>query len=250
MKRKGFSYAQLWLLSVFLLSSMHTNAQDRHLDTLYLNQPAFTSSNDVLSITGEGSFTKSNSKTGIIDDVMLYPDWHQGFVNFKNGEQLSNVELKFNLLKNELYFNNNNKLNLFADTVTSFTIFDTSSNRVAVARFSNGYPHLGQRGDKTFYLVLTSGPQVHLLKYISKKKQDVYEYSGPSKTVYSFTQELLVYDVKNNSLKAIKNNLASIQKALPQYTAVIQQSLKDKDSKHLSDEEIMQVIKQINDSQH
>ena len=99
MKRNGFLYAQLWLLSVFILFCLNTNAQDRHLDSLYLYQPAFTSSSDVLSITGEGGFIKDNNKTGIIDDIMLYPDWHHGFVNFKNGEQLRDVALKFNLLK-------------------------------------------------------------------------------------------------------------------------------------------------------
>jgi hypothetical protein len=247
MKRINFFYGQLSLLTAIFLYSIPVNAQDRHLDTLYLYQPAFTSSNDVYNITGEGGFTKNNNKAGIIDDILLYPDWHQGIVNFKNGKQLYEVELKFNLLKNELYFNNNNKLNRFADTVISFTIFDTSNNHIAVARFNNGYPHLGQRGENTYYLQLTSGPQVHLLKYISKQKQDIYEYSGPSKTVYNFTQVLLVYDVKNNSLKAIKNSEASIQKALPQYSAVIQQSCKDKGSKNLTDEEIMEVIKNIND---
>src|SRR4051812_9512966 len=144
MNRSNFSYAQLCLLIAILLYFTSANAQDRHLDTLYLYQPAFTSSNDVYNITGEGGFAKDNNKTGLIEEILLYPDWHQGFVNFKNGKQLRDVELKFNLLKNELYFNNNNKLNRFADTVTSFTIFDTSNNHVAVARFSNGYPHLGQ----------------------------------------------------------------------------------------------------------
>src|SRR5690242_3282251 len=105
------------LCLVILLSSLQVSAQDRHLDTLYSYQPALMSSNDVLNITGEGSFIHNNTKSPLSDDVLLYPNWLKGVVNFSNGTQAIDMELKFNLVKNELYFNNGGKLNYFADTV-------------------------------------------------------------------------------------------------------------------------------------
>jgi len=100
------------LFLVMLLASLQANAQDRHLDTLYSYQPALTSSDDVLSITGEGSFIRNNNKSPISEDALLYPNWLKGVVNFSNGTQTRDIELKFNLVKNELYFNNGGKLNL------------------------------------------------------------------------------------------------------------------------------------------
>lgn len=239
------------LLMVFMLLCFVVNAQDRHLDTLYSFQPALMTNDldNVTNLTGGGSFIRNNPKAAVTDEVMLYPGWQQGIVNFKNGKQLSNVELKFNLLKNEVYFNNNGRLNLFVDTVKSFSIFDTSNHLLKVATFSNGYPRLGTLKNNTYYLVLTSGARVHLLKYIYKRKQDIYEYSAPTKTVYTIAEELLVYDVKNNVLKSIKNNAASLEKALPDYTATIQQQLKEKSGKSLTDEEILDVMKSINNAQ-
>jgi len=236
------------LFIVMLSASVQVNAQDRHLDTLYSYQPALMSSDDVLSLTGEGSFIHSNTKTPLSDDILLYPNWLKGVVNFNNGKQAADIELKFNLVKNELYFNNGGKLNYFADTVTSFSIYDTSGQMRKIASFCNGYPAFGQQTSKTYYLVLTSGARAHLLKYVSKKKQEIYQYSAPAKTEYVFREDMLVYDVKNNILKPVKNNAASLIKALPAYTAVIQQSLKDKNAKNLSDEEILNTIRQVNDA--
>ena len=243
------STLQMLLTVVIALLSFNASAQDRHLDTLYSYQPALMTTDDIASLTGGGSYISNNPKAAVTDDVMLYPYWQQGVVNFTNGKQARNMELKFNLLKNELYFNNSGKLNLFADTVQSFSIFDTANQTLKVANFSNGYPRLGQLINKTYYLVLTTGSRVHLLKYIYKKKQDIYEYSAPAKIVYPITEEMLVYDVKNNTLKYIKNNLASLQKALPEYAAALQQSLKDKNDKKLSDQEILDAVRAINNLQ-
>jgi len=118
-----------------------------------------------------------------------------------------------------------------------------------IASFCNGYPALGQQTNKTYYLVLTSGSSVHLLRYIAKKKQEIYQYSAPAKTEYVLWEDMLVYDVKNGTLKPVKNNAASLIKALPAYAAIIQQSLKDKNAKNLTDAEILNVIRQVNNIQ-
>ena len=229
------------LLHAIFFSSQNAYAQDRSLTNLEPFQPQFLSFDAVLNLTG----TMVN-KNGVDENGLLYPYWSKGIVNFNNGKQLRDVELQFNLVKNELYFKNNNRPNRFADSVKTFFIVDTANGVSRVATFNNGYPGWGEQTGNTYYLVLTSGPSLHLLKYIVKKKREVYEYGSAAKTVYDLEEEMVIYDVNNNSIKKIKNTAASLTKALPGYAATIQQSLKDNQSKHLSLGQIMEIIRQIN----
>jgi len=66
--------------------------------------------------------------------------------------------------------------------------------------------------------------------------------------VYNIYEKRLVYDVKNGRLKTINNNAASLEKALPQYTNTIQASLKDKAGNNLTDEEILTIVRAINNT--
>ncbi|HET9429592.1 MAG TPA: hypothetical protein VFO70_00385, partial [Chitinophagaceae bacterium] len=240
MKCKTTFHTLLLLHAIFFLS-INVNAQDRSLTNLEPFQPQFLSFDAVLNLTG----TMVN-KNGVDENGLLYPYWSKGIVNFNNGKQLREVELQFNLVKNELYFNNNNRPNRFADSVKTFFIVDTSNGVSRVATFNNGYPGWGEQTRNTYYLVLTSGPSLHLLKYIVKKKREVYEYGSASKTVYDLEEEMVVYDVKNNSIKRIRNTTASLTKALPDHAAIIQQFLKDRKGKQLTDAEIMEITRQIN----
>ncbi|HLK30805.1 MAG TPA: hypothetical protein VKT28_19665 [Puia sp.] len=244
MKNKTYSFGRCILTIVIIFLSIESYSQDQSLKNIEAVQPAFTSSSDLQYLMGERIY---NNKAGTDANVLLYPNWQRGVVNFSNGKQLSDVELEFNLARNELYFKNNDRPNLFADPVKSFYIIDTSNGVSKIAFFSNGYPNLDHRTNKAFYLVLNSGAALHLLKYVSVKKEEQYEYGSASKTVYDLSEDLIVYDVKSNSLKAIKNNISSLIKALPAYTSVIQKSLAGKKS-YLTDSEILAIVQQVNNA--
>jgi hypothetical protein len=234
------------LLAIFSFTGK-LYSQNHTLTNLDPYQLAFTSSDAVLSLTGNRIF--SNGKPVVDENALLYPGWQKGVVNFNNGKQLRDVDLEFNLFTNELYFNNNNRPNLFKDSVKSFFIIDTLSGLSRIAAFGNGYPNLKLQTAKTYYLLLTTGIHAHLLKYVTKKMREYYDYGSAMKLVYEIDEELLIYDVKKNTLNPVKDNIASIRKALPGYETLIQQLPVDKKSKHLSDAEIMDVIKQVNNSQ-
>lgn len=224
----------------FCIAQTSTNHSITNIDP---NQQAFNSSDGVFNITGT---RVGNKNSPVENDALLYADWMKGIVNFKNGKQFKDAQLKFNLVKNELYFNNSNNVpNLFAEPVNSFYIIDSLNGVARIAFFRNGYPPFGERNDKTFFLVMNSGPSVHLLRLISKKIRESYEYGSAGKAVYEIKEELFVYDVKANTLQSVKNNIGSLTKALPNYTNTIQQTLKDK-GKRLSDEEIIEAIREVN----
>ncbi|MCC6288545.1 MAG: hypothetical protein IT249_11740 [Chitinophagaceae bacterium] len=248
MKKSPFPGKQLFIVlfitfSVYAICAAQTST-NHTITNLDPNQQAFNSSEGVFSLTGT---RVGNNKPPIENDALLYTDWMKGIVNFKNGKQFKDAQLKFNLVKNELYFNNNNKPNLFADAVSSFYIIDSVGGVARIAFFKNGYPALGEKNEQTFYLVMTAGPVVELLRLISKKSRETYEYGSSGKAVYEITEELLLYDVKANTLKFVKNNAASLSKAMPAYATVIQEALKTR-SKHLSDEEMIEAVRQINNT--
>jgi hypothetical protein len=231
------------ILPFFAISVCTAQTSTNHsITNIDPNQQAFNSSEGVFNLTGT---RVGNKNSPVENDALLYADWMKGIVNFKNGKQFKDAQLKFNLVKNELYFNNNNKPNLFAESVNSFYIIDSLNGVARIAFFKNGYPAFGERNDQTFYLVMNSGPSVHLLRLISKKIRESYEYGSAGKAIYEIKEELFVYDVKANTLQYIKDNVPSLVKALPAYTTVIQDALKGK-SKHLPDVEIIATVSSIN----
>lgn len=232
------------ILSFFAISVCTAQTSTNHsITNIDPNQQAFNSSEGVFNLTGT---RVGNKNSPVENDALLYADWMKGIVNFKNGKQFKDAQLKFNLVKNELYFNNSNNVpNLFAEAVNSFYIIDSLDGVARIAFFRNGYPPFGERNDKTFYLIMNSGPSVHLLRLISKKIRESYEYGSAGKAVYEIKEELFVYDVKANTLRFVKNNIGSLTKALPDYANIIQQALKDK-GKRLSDEEIIEAMRSIN----
>lgn len=232
------------LIIATLLFSIKTYSQNRSINNIDPNQSAFTSPDPVFTINGNLINKSNNSK--IDENALLYPCWQKGLVYFNNGKQLRDVELELNLVKNELYFKNNNVPNLFVDTVTSFFIIDKLNGSDKIVAFRNGYPNFQSQTNNTFYQILASGKRLHLLKYLQKKKREAYDYSYAK---YEMTEELFVYDAKNNSIKVIKNNIASINNALPEYAIVRQNMFKNKNGKHLTDEEITVIINQINEIQ-
>ncbi|MEO5891755.1 MAG: hypothetical protein ABIQ31_16020 [Ferruginibacter sp.] len=239
--------SRLFILAIAFFSFSSTSyCQDQSITNPDPNQLAFTNAANVFTLTG--TLIDPNSKYRIDEHALLYPYWLKGVVNFSNGKQLRNIDLAFNMISNELYFKNNNRPNLFADTVRSFFIIDTLNGASDVTTFSNGYPDLGLLTDKSYYQVITLGPVAHLLKYVSKKKRESYQYGSASKIVYDVTEKLFVYNVKNKSLQPIKNTTASISRALPMYANVLQQSIGNKNEKHLTEEEIATAIRQVNDS--
>ena len=231
---------------IFLFTTTVYTQPDKTVVDADPYQLNFTSSQDNDPFFS-GHIISPNSKSNIDVNTLLYPDWLSGIVNFKNGKQFRDAEIKFDLLWNRLYFKRNNTTNIFEDEVSSFYFIDSFGGINKLAGFRNGYPDFGLQTVKTFYLVLASGPRVHLLKYLRTNKGDMYKYSSAVAPTYRIAEDLFIYNVKDKSLHLISNtSVKSIEKVLYNYAPGIMQGLYMKKKKHLTIQEIGDLINQIN----
>ncbi len=242
MKKYVFSPKQTFLLLIFFILFVKGFAQqDTHMTGL--DQDHFNSTQAIYSLTANR--LPSGDKLG--ESFLFNANWVSGVVYFKSGKQYNDGKLQFDIYKNELHFNNNGEANVFAEPVLRFTLVDTTKGAAGLAVFRCTYPATGMKSEKTFYQVLATGPNVHLVKYLSEKSEDIYQYSMASKTVYSVKEDWYVYDVKNNKLQWINKSASSIEKALPIYAARIEELLKGKNGKRLGDDEIVILTNKLNE---
>jgi hypothetical protein len=177
---------------------------------------------------------------------LLNLDWGKGTVYFKDGTVAQNVELKFNLEKNELYFNRDGELFLFNDPVMSFRMIYTSSARKKEVHFRSGYPLNGRLQKETFYEVLEDGAKFQLLAYRSSYLADSYQYGGQAKKVFKENEELFVYDVAFGKMIKMKRTEASLIEALPDLKDKISSAIRDNRLKLKSNEDFAKIFTELN----
>lgn len=177
---------------------------------------------------------------------LLNLDWGKGTVYFKDGSVAQNVDLKFNLEKNELYFNREGEMFLFNDPVMSFRMsYSTSSGKKEV-HFRSGYPLNGRLIKETFYEVLEDGAKFQLLAYRSSYLADSYQYGGQAKKAFKENEELYVFDVAFGKMTKIKRTEVSLFEALPDLKDKISNSIRSNKLKLKTNEDLKKIFAELN----
>jgi hypothetical protein len=177
---------------------------------------------------------------------LLNLDWGKGTVYFKDGSVAQNVELKFNLEKNELYFNRDGELFLFNDPVMSFRMTYSSSAGKKEVHFRSGYPLNGRLNKETFYEVLEDGAKFQFLVYRSTYLADSYQYGGQAKKAFKEIEELYVFDVAFGKMIKIKRTEASLVEALPDLKDKISSAIRNNRLKLKSNEDFAKIFTELN----
>lgn len=177
---------------------------------------------------------------------LLNQDWGKGTVYFKDGSIAQNVDLKFNLEKNELYFNRDGEMFVFNDPILSFRMKYSSSTGLREVHFRSGYPVNGRLLKETFYEVLEDGAKFHFVSYRFSYLADSYRYGGQSKKAFTENEELYIYDVAFGRMLKIKRNESSITDALPEYKDKITSTIRDNKLKLKSNEDVKKIIAELN----
>jgi hypothetical protein len=92
---------------------------------------------------------------------------------------------------------------------------------------------------------MNEGKKLDLLKFLSKKKEERYEYNQPFKLVYTDESEWYFYHKLNSQVFLIKNSLIDIEKKLPGNWAELTAGFQPKNKKHLSEEEMLQLFRML-----
>jgi len=177
---------------------------------------------------------------------LLNQDWGKGTVYFKDGAVAQNLDLKFNLEKNELYFNREGEMFLFNDPIMSFRMNYSSGSGKKEVHFRSGYPVNGRLLKETFYEVLEDGAKFQFVAYRFTYLADSYRYGGQSKKVFTENEELYVYDVAFGKMIKIKRSESSLVEGLPDYKDKIVAVIRDNKLKLKTNEDVKKVIAELN----
>ena len=177
---------------------------------------------------------------------LLNQDWGKGTVYFKDGAVAQNIDLKFNLEKNELYFNRDGEMFVFNDPILSFRMTYSSSTGKKEVHFRSGYPANGRLLKETFYEVLEDGAKFQFVAYRFTYLADSYRYGGQSKKVFTENEELYIYDVAFGKISKIKKSESSLVEALPDLKEKITSIIRDQKLKLKSNDDIKKIIAELN----
>ncbi len=206
-----------------------------------------SSANKVLDESYDLSGKKfaSNPNSGVEGSQMLNENWATGVVQLTRGKIFSDALFQFNLVSQQLFIKKDTTVFAFTEQVLAFTLNYQLKGVNRTVVFKNNYPPIEKQTNASFYQVLMEGKKLDLLKFQYKKAEERYEYNQPIKLVYQDMFDWYVFDRIHFRMIQIDNKLMGIQKILPDTSGKIYNSLQPKNKKHLSEEEMLQLFKQL-----
>ncbi|HEX5654188.1 MAG TPA: hypothetical protein VFX58_14000, partial [Chitinophagaceae bacterium] len=167
-------------------------------------------------------------------------EYRQGSVELGQGRIVNNVPLKFNTFNNAMMVIKDGKeLKLEFFELASFDENDYDGQKKHYV-FKAGYPEIDGHNENAIYQVLSMGPRVHLLKFISQKVEDVPTLGDYSRREIVTTEQFYVYvpggEIKK--IKSLKSGKQSLQEALPALSAKIDEISVQKKLKLRSESDI------------
>ncbi len=171
-----------------------------------------------------GTAVRLTDFTDVKGSPYFYNDWLKGDVTISNNSIHQNMDLRYNLVNDQLYFKSGNGSVLtFADPVKQFTI-NSPVESMQVLTFRNGYQNIPGTTSTSFLEVLTEG-KTQLLKKLSKKIQTENVYPNTSTNKF-FTETKTYYIFKDGKGILIRPDKKSIIFALPNKQAELEAYIK------------------------
>jgi hypothetical protein len=193
-----------------------------------------------------GNKVKISDHTLLEGNSILNNKWATGAVVLNNGKQTTNMQLKFDVKENALYFKNDDHVYAFANVVRACIMTYEENDKKIIVLMRSGYPD--DKGDSTnvLYQVVAEGPNVQFLKLLKSTVDEQYSYGSAAKETYGVKEENYVYFIHTKQLVKFKENEKSVKSALSDYASQVQKYLTDKNVKLNSDEQIVDLIDTLN----
>ncbi len=200
MKRNN--YAAKFLLTGFLFATgLMVQAQDASIEDLQVKPMRLPA----LAEVGGSPFMTN--------------DYQTASVTLAENKSVSNVPVKFNIYSNAIMVQKNGE-DLRLESFVYVSYDENVNGQVKHVMFGQGYPEIDNHNDKSVYQVLSKGPKVHLLKYISQKVEDAPTLGDYSRRELVTVQQLYIY-TPGGEIKRIKASKQSVVEALPALSARI-----------------------------
>lgn len=186
--------------------------------------------------------TDASNGQSVEGSAYLYDDWRGGIVNTAADKSYRNINIRYNLLEDEVYFEaGEGAPSVFAQPVKEFVIPNKAGG---THLFRNGFNIIGKYDRNTFFEVLAEGKLI-LLKKITKRMTDSREY-GSAVTNYQWVDvvEYFIYQ-DEVMVKVKKGSKAFFETLLPNQPAV-SLFISEQKTSLKSEAEIIGVINYIN----
>jgi hypothetical protein len=140
------------------------------------------------------------SYTDVTGTPYLYDSWTKGSVELENGAVYRDIELKFSVFKDELFFKNTNDETMMAFVlpVKSFLL----ERGVQKDLYRNSFPDIDDFNQKTYYQVLFDG-NIKLLFKAYKSLLEIKPYNSAT-TEKKFSDNSNYYLFIDGTIKRIK----------------------------------------------
>ena len=199
----------------------------------YLFSAASAQTNPIILTGLNGTPITETKYTNIEGDPYLYNSWKFGDVKFKDGSIFKNIQLKYNLISDELVFKGEDGQEmLFLQPVAEFTLFPSGES------FINGFKGSKNFTEKTYLQQLNYGKTI-VYKRTIKNIVERREYNSATSTQTFVQNVLYFYSTKDIALALFKKEkksllvlLADKQKEVEAY--ISSNNLNVKDDKDLA----------------
>jgi hypothetical protein len=175
----------------------------------------------------EGGYTEIEGSP-YLNDV-----WSRGSVKAKNnGKTYELAKMRYDLYKDELEYEENQKPYRFSKEITEFSTND--------GVFRSGFPAIEPMTDRNFYQVLYDG-NVKLLKRTTVRIQTEKLYSSATQTK-RFIKDDALYLFKNGTMTRLKKDKKALLEALGDKQAELETFIKEEKLKLSKEEDILRVV--------
>jgi hypothetical protein len=175
----------------------------------------------------------------------LTSDYQVATIELADKRLVKNIPVKFNIFNNAVMVSKDGqdmKLELF-ETVT-YTITGNDGNPRTVT-LKQGYPEIDNHNDRAVYQVLSMGPKVHLLKFMTQKIEDVNTLGDYSRREIVTSNQLYVY-TPGGEIKKISTNKKSLVEALPALSSKIDEVVSANKINLKSESGIAELVEALN----
>lgn len=159
----------------------------------------------------------ARSYTDVQGSPYFTDSWMKGSVRMEGGKTYAGVELKYDMVADELLFKNaKGEMLGFVDPVQEFRLVTADHPEAAVLLFRNGYKPTADVSAKGFYQVLSDG-QTPFARRLSKKVLENKPY-GSATTTRTFEEVTSYYVIKSGLPVKVRKDRKALLVALGDYS--------------------------------
>lgn len=173
----------------------------------------------------------------------LFEEWTEGTVKLSNGKTYSAVSLKYNVLRDEVFFKDpkTGQLLAFVVPVVEFKLNDADKGSLL---FRNGYKALENATEKSYYQVVFNGG-MQLLKRTSKKINEEKPFNSAS-TIKSFEEITSYFLASNDTPVRIRRDKKSVLTALGKNSEALENFIKENQLNLKEENDLVRLITYYN----